>query len=128
LTGKISKISQVEDKIEAIWEDKHGNSNTISCDVVINCIGPESNYKRINSTLIKNLLLTKMVQGDVLSVKTSNFNIVDGFDILNENIFAIGPLLKGELYESTAAPEIRVQAEKLSKILLQRTKVASSVN
>jgi uncharacterized NAD(P)/FAD-binding protein YdhS len=69
-----------------------------------------------------------MIQGDVLSVKTSNFNIVDGFDTVTENIFAIGPLLKGELYESTAAPEIRVQAEKLSKILLQRTKVSSSVN
>ncbi len=69
-----------------------------------------------------------MIQGDVLSVKTSNFNVVDGFDILNENIFAIGPLLKGELYESTAVPEIRAQAEKLSKILLQRTKVVSSVN
>ena len=128
LTGKISKISQVGDKIEVIWEDKLGNSNTFSCDVVVNCIGPESNYKRINSPLIKNLLLTKMIQGDVLSVKTSNFNVVDGFDILNENIFAIGPLLKGELYESTAVPEIRVQAEKLSKILLQRIKVVSSVN
>ena len=35
-------------------------------------------------------------------------------------MFAIGPLLKGSLWETTAVPELRSQAMRIAEILLQQ--------
>ena len=36
-------------------------------------------------------------------------------------MYAMGPLLKGSLWETTAVPELRSQAMRIAEILLQRT-------
>ena len=42
---------------------------------------------------------------------------VDG--LYSHQIYVVGPLRKGELWESTAIPEIHVQADALGKLLVQ---------
>jgi len=37
---------------------------------------------------------------------------------VSDRLFTLGPLRKGELWESTAVPELRVQAERLARRLL----------
>ncbi|MCP4174202.1 MAG: hypothetical protein GY758_25915, partial [Fuerstiella sp.] len=39
----------------------------------------------------------------------------------SRRIFAIGPLLRGTLWETTAVPELRAQAMRVAEILLERT-------
>jgi uncharacterized NAD(P)/FAD-binding protein YdhS len=43
----------------------------------------------------------------------------------SETLFAIGPLRRGELWESTAVPEIRAQAQTLARRLVARRSLAS---
>jgi uncharacterized NAD(P)/FAD-binding protein YdhS len=44
--------------------------------------------------------------------------LIDRAGRLHENLFAMGPLLKGSLWETTAVPEIRMQAQVLADQLL----------
>ena len=43
----------------------------------------------------------------------------------SETLFALGPLRRGELWESTAVPEIRAQAHALARHLTQQRALAS---
>ncbi|GHH66185.1 hypothetical protein GCM10017673_11530 [Streptosporangium violaceochromogenes] len=45
--------------------------------------------------------------------------LLDGDDRPNARIFALGPLLRGSLYETTAVPEIRAQAAALAPRLIE---------
>lgn len=110
LTGRISSIKE-DDRIVIKYNDKKEQKEVI-VDAIINCIGPESNYKRIKMPLISNLLDSKMIENNDngITIKSNDYKIKD-------NLYVIGPLLKGELFEATAVPEIRVQAEELSKLL-----------
>ena len=122
LTGNITSISQIDNRIQIVINNKKSKSKEeIVVDAVINCIGPESNYKRITMPLIKNLLDSGLIQNNEtnISLKLNGWNIIDSSGKTHKNLFAIGPLLKGELFESTAVPEIKVQSEELSKNILK---------
>ena len=44
--------------------------------------------------------------------------VVDAAGRISDRLFTLGPLRKGELWESTAVPELRVQAERLARRIL----------
>jgi len=44
--------------------------------------------------------------------------LVDAAGRVSNRLFTLGPLRKGELWESTAVPELRVQAERLARRLM----------
>ena len=48
-------------------------------------------------------------------------NVIDEKNIVSNQIFAIGSLLKGKLWESTAIPELRFQAHQMAKNILKNT-------
>lgn len=110
LSGRINSISE-DNRITIKYNDKN-QQKEITVDAIINCIGPESNYKRIKMPLISNLLDNHIIENNDngITIKVNDYKIKDG-------LYVIGPLLKGELFEATAVPEIRVQAEELSKLL-----------
>ncbi len=43
---------------------------------------------------------------------------------ISNNMFTLGSNLKGVLWESTAVPELRVQAERMASVLLEKTGIA----
>ena len=90
-------------------------------DVVINCTGPQSDYTRIENALLKNLFQQKMVRKDVLNMgfdTTVNAELKDAEGKVVEGLYTIGPPMKGVLWEITAVPEIRVQAQNLASGIL----------
>jgi uncharacterized NAD(P)/FAD-binding protein YdhS len=98
------------------------NTRTISADAIINCIGSESNFKKLDSLLLKNLFRKGYIRSDALEFGLDalpNGGIIDGNGNISRRLFALGTALKGILWESTAIPEIRVQARDLAKMLLQ---------
>ena len=52
------------------------------------------------------------------------FAVIDGDGETSPLLFAIGPLLKGSLWETTAVPELRSQAMRVAENLLQREPAA----
>ena len=50
------------------------------------------------------------------------FQIIDGNNNRHTNLFTMGSNLKGELWESTAVNELRIQAEKLAQFIMSNEK------
>jgi uncharacterized NAD(P)/FAD-binding protein YdhS len=124
----------------AALSEKDGVVNvTLNCDGVlkhvqvqriINCTGPEGNLKLSANELLKNLEKRGIIYPDELNMGV-NANPENGSVIAHDghyknNLFVIGSNLKGILWESTAVPELRVQAQKLAGHLIEN--INSTVN
>ncbi|MEJ2103993.1 MAG: FAD/NAD(P)-binding protein [Ignavibacteriaceae bacterium] len=113
LTGRITEI--IPDKKMEIKYAERGTSNqkSVSVDFVINCIGPCQDYERIDQPLIKKLLSRRLIQCDPVHL---GINALPEGNVIQEDgnpsniIFTIGLPLKGIVWESLAAPEIRAEA------------------
>jgi|GEM_PF-116117 len=91
---------------------------TLESDVVINCMGPESNYFKLKDVFVKNLVKKGMIRTDALQL---------GIDCTPEGIvigkngepipylYTIGPPSRGALWETTSIPEIRSAAFNLAR-------------
>jgi uncharacterized NAD(P)/FAD-binding protein YdhS len=87
-------------------------------DVIINCMGPSGNYKNIKSVLVTNLVEKGVLSKDALNlgVNCTPAGAVVGKDGRpSRSIFTLGSPKKGILWETTAVPEIRVQAQELAQ-------------
>src|SRR3990172_5341717 len=125
LTGKITDLIVRENSIDVCYKPR----NTVSqkyqpADIVINCIGPELDYSKIQNTLIKNLIKRGLIQPDPINLGINA--LPDGTIIHNDGtasdvFFTIGLPMRGILWETLAAPEIRVQAANLSRLMLKNT-------
>lgn len=110
IKGRIFDIKTRENGFELSFFDRKNAPKTLYTDILINCTGPESNLEKLDSPLIKQLLKDGIIAVDGLKY---GLNASKKGEI-SKNIYALGPLLKGILWESTAVPEIRVQAQNLA--------------
>lgn len=126
LTGRITEIIPSADKMEIKFRERgSGLEKSVSADVVINCIGPCQDYEQIDDPFIMNLVSSRLIQCDPahLGINALPEGPVIGDDgIPSDIIFTIGLPLKGVVWESLAAPEIRAEAEVLSGILINGSK------
>jgi uncharacterized NAD(P)/FAD-binding protein YdhS len=87
---------------------------------VINCTGPDACIGR-GHPLLRGLLESGLVQSDALALglaTDAEGALLDAQGRASEVLFTLGPLRRGDLWESTAIPEIRGQALALSRRLL----------
>lgn len=93
-----------------------GESEPVMQDysLVVNCTRPESNIRKVPSAFLRNLVRRGLVQSDPLGLGVEAS--ADGK--ISEGIWTLGPPLKGILWETTAVPEIRVQAKRLAQSLM----------
>ena len=122
-SGKVISAKPVENGIQIIYFDKTSKQNqTILAEALINCTGPESDITKTNSSLLQNCLKKGYIQQDDLklglSTNINTFETINAAGKENEKIFAIGNLLRGELWESTAVNELRSQAKNLASAIL----------
>lgn len=115
LKGRVKKIEITsKNTFSVFYQDKNVMKN-IEADAVINCTGSESNFNKLDVPLVKNLIAKDYIQTDPLALGIQASP--DGK--ISENLYTIGTALKGILWESTAMPEIRAQANHLAVRLLQ---------
>ncbi|HWL07387.1 MAG TPA: FAD/NAD(P)-binding protein [Planctomicrobium sp.] len=87
---------------------------------VINCTGPQSRISETADPLLSSLLRSGLARTDPLDLGidiSTKFAVIGQDGTESEFLFAIGPLLKGTLWETTAVPELRVQAFNVAQIL-----------
>ncbi|MOA27545.1 hypothetical protein D3C78_1484280 [compost metagenome] len=80
---------------------------------MINCTGPEADYRKKRHPLAVSLLEQGLVRPDALGMGLevdAEGAVLDAHGRASAVLFALGPTLKGGLWETTAVPEIRVQA------------------
>lgn len=93
-------------------------SERFDADAVILCTGPESDPGRWQSPLIDGLLDRGLARLDPrgLGLQTDAGGMLLGLGgTAQDGLSTLGPLRRGELWESTAVPEIHVQAEALAR-------------
>ena len=112
IRGRVYDIKSSVNGFEVQYVDK-GQHHYLQTSVLINCTGPESNFEKVEFPLIKQLLQAKLICIDALKygIEAS----VNGQ--IAPNLYTIGPPLKGILWETTAVPEIRLQAQQLALLL-----------
>jgi len=115
LKGRISNISFQEKAFDITYSTAQEPKQTLHTQLIINCTGPESDYSRLKSPLIQDLVSKQLIAPDPLKYGIDAQK--DGQ--ISAGLYTLGPTLKGILWESVAVPEIRVQAQELaSKIIL----------
>ncbi len=120
-SGRLRKIEVQEDEKYAVTFMTNGAENTFSVDAIINCIGSEGDFRRVESPLVQTLLGKKIVNTDSLKMgldAAPDGRTIDEGGAASKKIYTFGTALKGVLWESTAMPEIRAQANKLAVALL----------
>jgi uncharacterized NAD(P)/FAD-binding protein YdhS len=85
--------------------------------VVVNCTGPASDYRRMRDPLVLNLLGSGNGRSHPLGMglaASPRGEILDAKGEPVPGLFALGPPLRGVLFECTAIPDIRKQAALLA--------------
>jgi uncharacterized NAD(P)/FAD-binding protein YdhS len=96
-------------------------SETQEFSAVVNCTGPESDVRRLRDPLIGDLLRRGQAVCDAAGL---GLRVDDDYRLLGASngpsavLSLTGPLLKGEFWEATAVPELRVHAARLADRLL----------
>jgi uncharacterized NAD(P)/FAD-binding protein YdhS len=121
--GRLQSLKETRTGAEAVFR-KRGTEDSITLNVakVINCTGPRTDYSKYQHPLYINLLARGLIDHDPLALGVHATPAGEVYRYragLSGWLFAIGAPLKGVLWESTAALEIRVQAQQLSERLLK---------
>ena len=94
---------------------------------MINCTGPQLRFTQASLPLFDQLLSKGLVTADELDMGIrvdDRFAAIQSDGMASSVLFAIGPLLRGSLWETTAVPELRVQAMRVAESMLEREPTA----
>ena len=119
-----SRPSSIGDRI-ILRLQRRGESRTerLSVGLVINCTGPSRDIRQGSSALLRSLLDAGLARPGPLALGLDvddSGALVRADGTVDERLYAIGPLLKEHLWETTAVRELRVQAAELAGRLLGR--------
>ena len=120
LQGRIRDISHTEGKFTVAFS-ANGKEQSITSDALVNCIGSESNFSKIDTPFVKNLVQRGHIHNDELDMgikATPEGEVVGKTGLTSGIVYTLGTALKGTLWETTAIPEIRTQARQLALKLL----------
>jgi uncharacterized NAD(P)/FAD-binding protein YdhS len=129
LEGEVEDVSKGRNCINVTVAPRRGERTNLNAGWLINCTGPMESYRNSKSTLYENLLDRGVIQTDELDMGIKvgpDFAVIDGGGYDSGYLFAIGPMLKGTLWETTAVPELRLQALRVAEKILASLEGAAS--
>jgi uncharacterized NAD(P)/FAD-binding protein YdhS len=119
--GRLLSFEAVNDQVRVTWRERGDEKpQTMLVDRVINCTGPDYNVRRSRDPLTRSLLTQGLVTPDPnnLGIRTGAYGAtIDAQGRLATNLFYVGPMLRADHWEATAAHELRGHAEQLAGYL-----------
>ncbi len=123
IAGRLERFEERAQEVEVSLRLRPGRDLLrLQVQRVVNCTGPESNYRRLSHPLIVSLRERGLIQPDALGLgllTDAQGALLDCDGRACGWLHTLGPARKGQLWETTAVPEIRVQAQALARRLLQ---------
>jgi uncharacterized NAD(P)/FAD-binding protein YdhS len=119
LSGRIASARTSEEGIR-VSIDVGESRAEVHAGWLINCSGPTSDISSTADVLLQNLFASGLARPDSLGLGLAAdwSGLVHGPSA--GNIYALGPLMRGLRYETTAIPEIREQAAGIASLLVGR--------
>jgi len=120
--GTILGLSEEGQRLGVQVRCHDGEERTLEGGLVINCTGPNAGFSATEVPLFQNLLRRGLIRADALDMGIEvgpDFAVPDREGNMSEFLFAIGPLMKGSLWETTAVPELRGQAMRVAEVMLE---------
>jgi uncharacterized NAD(P)/FAD-binding protein YdhS len=106
------------------------SSYEIGVGYAINCTGPNGDLSTVSHPLVRSAIARGLLRPDALRLGadvTNDYRLVDGRGRPQESAYAIGPLLRGLWFETTAVSEIRAHAVAIAeRLLAQRDALAAA--
>ncbi|MBI2740831.1 MAG: FAD/NAD(P)-binding protein [Rhodospirillales bacterium] len=87
---------------------------------IVNCSGPALDYERVGDPLMRSMFKAGRVRHGPLLLGLDvddHYRLIDAAGVASPRLFAIGPPLRGVLWETTAVPDIRRQCAVLAEMI-----------
>lgn len=122
LAGRIRALEPAEDGLSLTWTPRGSReSRTLPVSQAINCTGPGGALATHHDPLLDALAREGHARCDAqrLGLEVDAEGRLVGYDDQpRRNLFAVGPVTRGAFWEITAAPDIRLQAEKVAETVV----------
>ncbi len=124
IAGRVASIGATNDGLRLTVRLRGTQTERVVCAArVIDCTGSEQDVRKTANPFVRSLLdhglLTPHPLG--IGIRVDHDGALIGHDgVASERLFAIGPLRFGSFFETTAIPEIRVQAQQLAREFMGR--------
>ncbi len=119
--GQLLRFADRGGRIEVTWRQRGTRSeHTEVFDRVVNCTGPDYAIARSTEPLWRSLVQCGLCVSDPLGLglRTGPRGaVIDADGWPGPHLFYVGPMLRADLWEATAASELRVHAERLAALL-----------
>ena len=119
--GRIRQLVPEGDELRVVWRRRGRDENeSFAVNVVINATGPDYAIKRSSDPLVRSLQAQGLVSADDLDLglRTGpNGACLSAEGVPSRELFYLGPMLRADHWEATAAPELGAHAERLARHL-----------
>jgi uncharacterized NAD(P)/FAD-binding protein YdhS len=104
--------------LRVAWRPRGSSSTaTLTVDLIVNATGPDYALERSVDPLLSSLRAADLVSEDALNLglRTARHGAcVDSQGRSSEHLYYLGPMLRADHWEATAATELRDHAERLA--------------
>lgn len=122
--GRVLSCRPDEQHLKVVVESREKQErNEFLVDAAINCTGPQTRLDKTPHPILAGLLTQGQITSNSLRAGlqvTDEFNIVAASGAVNQQVFALGPPLRGTFFETVAVPELRKQAHTVAQIIFRR--------
>jgi uncharacterized NAD(P)/FAD-binding protein YdhS len=124
-SGRILSYDEDAHGVTITYRDRRTQQKkTLRVDRVINCTGPETDCRRLDHPFLASLRQQGLAGPDelFLGLQTARDGaLINSAGVPSDFLYAVGPARKGQLWETTAIPEILDQISALAKLLSTAT-------
>jgi uncharacterized NAD(P)/FAD-binding protein YdhS len=124
IAGRIKALAPDETGVTVALRRRGGDRDeSLRVARIIDCSGPQYDFARIDSALVRGLLANGTVRADPLGLGlavTRDGAVIDRWDVASRRIYALGPVTRGTFWEITSVPDIREQCWALAALLARR--------
>jgi uncharacterized NAD(P)/FAD-binding protein YdhS len=124
MAGRIQHVVARDQQLQVSWRTRGGNAaSTLTVDMVVNATGPNYAIEGSVDPLFMSLREAGLVSADALNlgIRTGGFGAcVDAQGRASQHLYYLGPMLRADHLDATAAAELRDHAERLAEHLVGR--------
>jgi uncharacterized NAD(P)/FAD-binding protein YdhS len=122
--GRIQDIIAADGRLRVSWRARgSGQPKQLVVDLVVNATGPYYGIAATPDALVSSLRTSGLVSADALQlgIRTARYGAcLNAQGIASKHLFYLGPMLRADHWEATAALELRDHAEQLAAHLVER--------